>query len=122
VKVHRAGNWNMRDPKKERMKSAVVEIERVCGIVQEKKQREQKQQGNAELLKIKDYGRKSESVEPSEVLRNTGITLSWINTGVLDAGITACLNITDHGLVVIATVCAVGVDVAIVRVLAVVAS
>ena len=32
----------MRDPKKERMKSAVVEIERVCGIVQE----EEKQNKN----------------------------------------------------------------------------
>lgn len=104
------------------MKSAVVEIERVCGIVQEKKKPEQKQNGNAELLKIKDYWRKSESVELSEVLCNTGITLSWINTGVLDAGITARLNITDHRLVVIATVCAVGVDVTIVWVLTVVAS
>lgn len=65
---------------------------------------------------------KSESVESSEVLRNTGITLSWINTGVLDAGITTRLNITDHRLVVIATVCAVSVDVAIVRVLPIVAS
>lgn len=89
---------------------------------EEKPEQKQKQTGNAELLKIKDYWRGSESVEPSEVLRNAGITLSWENTGVLDACITARLNITDHRLVVIATVCAVSVDVAIVRVLAVVAS
>lgn len=91
-------------------------------LCKKKNRTKTKRKGNAELLKIKDYWRKSESVEPSEVLRNTGITLSWINTGVLDAGITARLNIADHRLVVIATVCAGRVDVAIIRVLTVVAS
>lgn len=78
--------------------------------------------GDAELLEIKDYWRKSESVGPSEVLRDTGIPLSWINTGVLDAGIAARLDITDHRLIVVSAIGSVCVDVAVVRVLAVVAS
>lgn len=104
------------------MKSAVVEIERAYGIVQGRKKQQKNIKGNAELLEIRDYWRKSESVGPSEVLRDTGIPLSWINTGVLDAGIAARLDITDHRLIVISAVCAVCVDVAVVRVLTVVAS
>lgn len=73
------------------------------------------------FLEIKEY-RKSESVEPSEVLRDTGIALSWIDARVFNAGIAACLDVTDHRLVVVPAVCPVRVDVAVVRVLTVVAS
>lgn len=115
----------MRDPKK-RMKSAVVEIcrESVWYCAERKKNNNNNSNkiGMPSFWSSKNYWRKSVSVGLSEVLRNTGITLSRIHTRVLNAGITARLDIADDRLIVLAAVCAMRVDVAVVWVLTIVAS
>jgi hypothetical protein len=57
-----------------------------------------------------------------EVLGNAGIPLSRVDTGVFDACVATCLDITNDGLVGLVTVGTVSVDVAVVRVFTVVAT
>lgn len=80
----------------------------------------------AELLEQRKRKRKrleNKSIcKKSEVLGDSGIALSRVDAGVFNASVAARLHIPNDGLIVVATVSAVGVHVTVVWVLAIVTS
>ena len=97
----------MRDPKEMNVVSGGEGKER--SIVQEEK-------------RMPSFWMRLKKKSGLEVLGNTGIPLSWVDPGVFDACVAACLDIANDGLIGLVTVGTVGIDVAVVRVFTVVAT